>query len=335
MAFQLFNVSTNFGNNLASGIQSLGEGVNKAAEVGEQYRTDAKAMQALEKTHPELTKALGYDSLHTSPYQAHQLFQGAVKAIGQQKEMAAAQENQARASYFQSIGNSTDFSTQVERARFATPQKGSSNPLLDDKDVSDSDKQAARAEQDNTANQDSYFKGKAAVFGEMTPQRVNQLIQDREAYKKLRQQYAATNPSADTAFNAQNKGLNANPMQVGLGSVPNGISNALTSTSSLIANWQMQKQLEAAKAQRPQIASTMKDLQSKYSNAKDLLTMPDDQFKMIPQYLQQAVQGQQSDMNQKVLDAVRGFSSRGGVQFDPKLMEAQNQASYQAQQPVK
>ena len=111
MPFQLFSYNTNFGNNLQSGIESLGEGVSKGAELADKYQGDYKALLQLSKTHPEITSGLGFDPSHTSPHQASMMLQGAQQSIQMQAQaqdmaykQAEAQKAQAQAGYFQDYG---------------------------------------------------------------------------------------------------------------------------------------------------------------------------------------------------------------------------------------
>lgn len=96
MAFQLFNINQGGAEALGQGVASIGQNINKAAELGEQYQTDYKAMSALAKSHPEIAQQMGFDSASTSPIQASKMFRGYVQYAQLGKQITEQQLQQAQ-----------------------------------------------------------------------------------------------------------------------------------------------------------------------------------------------------------------------------------------------
>lgn len=124
MAFQLFNVNSNFGNNLQQGIESIGQGINKAAELGEQYKTDSKSLDMLAKNHPELFP--GYDEHGLSAVQKSQMFRGYIQAAQAGTELMKQQQLMAETAAAQARANAMNQSTAItaeewERQRGGVP----------------------------------------------------------------------------------------------------------------------------------------------------------------------------------------------------------------------
>ena len=114
MPLQLFNLNTG-ADNMATGINKLGQGIQDTSGIIEQHQQNAKAMDALAKSHPELVP--GYDPNSMNTFQKSQAFAGLTKAtqlgtqVMQQQELQAQMNFQkARTSLLQNMmggGNGT------------------------------------------------------------------------------------------------------------------------------------------------------------------------------------------------------------------------------------
>lgn len=295
MPFNLF-VQDRSGELIGAGIEKMGEGIANRIDKGKQYATDAKALDTLVKSHPELAPQ-GYDEHGWSNIQKSQAFQGAIKNLQVGAQLAQQQQAQAEAARFNAQARIINQEADATDARLNPKKKDTTNPLIESLPLGSPERAAAEAQQEETKAYDLNVRGKAAILSAMSPDKAQQLAIDRKTYQALAQQYQATFPSADLVGNASG-------MTWGQAFAPNNPASYGMQSLSKMQLQDMNK--EAAKA-RAQIGSSMKDLQAKYSD-RDLLTMPDQQYDNLHTFIQQVAAQQQQN---NVIDAIKSIGTRG------------------------